>query len=408
MYQKILEKSNRLILWTDTSFVRDLFYKIDWDFRLIWIVGQRWVWKTTLLLQYLKINKLKNSIYFSADNIFLIEKWLYNFVEELYLQEGITNFFIDEIHKYHNWNQELKNLYDDFPKIKIVFSGSSSIDLIKWKYDLSRRVLLYKMQWFSFREYVNKEKNINLKSYSLQEILENNKKITEDIYKILWDEILVLFKKYLKSWYYPFSFESQKIESFYSKLLGVLDKLVYEDISNFYSLDSMNLEKIRKIIIFFSLAKPWELSINSIKNKLGISFDTASNYLQILNDVGILKSIFVEWNISKSIRKAKKIYIDNSNIIYSISNEIWLNVEIWTIREIFFVNQFEKNLFYSDIWDFCFNFWLEKYYFEIWWKNKKRKQLKQEKNSFVVADDIIFWTDKKISLWLFWFLERNN
>lgn len=406
MYTKILDKSNRLILNTDISFIRDIYYNIDWSARLIWIVGQRWIWKTTILLQYLKKENINNSIYFSADNISLIDLWLYNFVEKLYLENWIRVFFIDEIHKSLNWNQELKNLYDDFPKIKIVFSGSSSIDLIKWKYDLSRRVLLYKMNWFSFKEYVNKVKKINLNSYPINDLLENTDGISKSIYNILWDDILVLFNKYLKSGYYPFTFESDKIESFYSRLFEVIDKLVYEDISNFYKLDSTNLEKLKKIIIFFSLAKPWELSINSIRNKLWISFDTAANYLQILNDIWILKSLFIEWNISKSIRKAKKVYIDNSNLIYTISNEIWINPEIWTIREIFFVNQFNKNLFYSDIWDFTFKQWLDNYYFEIWGKNKTKKQLQNKNNSFVVSDSIIFPSKWNIPIWMFWFLER--
>jgi hypothetical protein len=210
----------------------------------------------------------------------------------------------------------------------------------------------------------------------------------------------------LKKWYYPFSFESERLETFYSKLFEVIDKLIYEDISNFYKMDSTNLEKLKKIIVFFAISKPWELSINSIKNKLWISFDTASNYLQILNEVWILKSLYVEWNISKSIRKAKKIYIDNSNLIYTISDEIWIEAEIWTIREIFFINQFSKNIFYSDIWDFMIKIGLENYYFEIGWKNKKRKQLKNKKNSFVVADNIIFPNDKKIPIWLFWFIKN--
>ncbi len=405
IWEKILEKSKRLILTIDISFVRDIYFEIDWSARLIWIVWQRWIWKTTLLLQYLKKEKIDNCVYLSADNINLIEIWIYNFVEKLYLENGINIFFIDEIHKSKNWNAELKNLYDDFPEIKIVFSGSSSIDLIKWKYDLSRRVLLYKMKWFSFKEYVNKVKKINLESYKISEILNNTNNIVDKIYKELWDEILVLFNKYLKTWYYPFNFESEKEESFYLKLFWVIDKLVYEDISNFYKMDSTNLEKLKKIIVFFSLSKPWELSINSIKNKLWISFDTAANYLQILNDVWILKSLYVEWNISKSIRKAKKLYIDNSNLIYSISNETWIEAEIGTIREIFFINQFNKNLFYSDIWDFMLKIWLESYYFEVWGKNKKRKQLQNNNNSFVISDSIIFPTKWKIPIWLFGFLK---
>ncbi len=406
MIEKLLQKSQILISNTNIDFIRDFYYKIDWQNKLIWIVWQRWIWKTTILLQYLKKEQLSKAIYFSADNIILFETGLYKLVEDLYFNHSIRNFFIDEIHKYKNWNQELKNLYDDFPYIKIVFSWSSSLDLIKWKYDLSRRVLLYKMKWFSFREYVNKTKSLNLKSVSLEEILQNPLEKVNEIYSTVWDEILSIFNAYLKIWYYPFSFESDKEESFFSKLFEALDKLVYEDISNFYKLDTSKLENIKKIIIFFSLAKPWKLSINSLKDKLWVSFDTVANYLQILNDSWIIKSIYVDWNISKSIRKAKKIYIDNSNLVYTISKEFWFNPEIGTIREIFFVSNFSKNLFYSEIWDFSYKLWEKNYFFEIWWKNKTKKQLKNEENSFIVADSIIFPEDKKIPIWLFGFLEN--
>ncbi len=407
MNWKILDKSARIIASVNTVFIRGIYKKINWQSRLIWIVWQRWVGKTTLILQYLQKENIKDSIYFSADNINIIDTWLYSFVEKLYLENEIEVFCIDEIHKYKNWNQELKNIYDDFPKIQVIFSWSSSLDLIKWKYDLSRRVLLYTMKWLSFQEYLAlsfPEKTTT--EFSLSEILENPKEIIDPIYNDFWDSILAKFSEYIRTGYYPFSFESEDKTEFYSKLFGVIDKLIYEDIANFYSLDTLNLEKIKKIIIFFSLAKPWELSINSLKNKLWISFDTAARYLQILNDVWIVRSLYIEWNISKSIRKADKLFIDNSNLIYTISEELWRHVETWTIREVFFVNQFSKNLFYSDIWDFSYIYKWEEYIFEIGWKNKKRKQVQWYTNAFIVSDSIIFPSPWKIPLWLFGFMER--
>ena len=162
MIEKIIEKSYRKIQSTPMKYIRDLYYKIDWNQRLVGIVWQRGVGKSTLLLQYLSENKNNISVYFTADNINIVAEGLYNTVEKLYLKKWIVHFFIDEIHKYHNWNQELKNIYDDFDDIKVVFSGSSSIDLIKWKYDLSRRLTLYRMYWLSFREYMNIITNNNL------------------------------------------------------------------------------------------------------------------------------------------------------------------------------------------------------------------------------------------------------
>jgi len=410
--QKILDKSKRLILNISTDFIRDMLNEIDWNQRLIWIVWYRWVWKTTLLLQYLKINKTKNSIYFSADHFTILEKWLYNLIEELYLQSWITTFFIDEIHKYQNWNQELKNIYDDFSKIKIVFSWSSSIDLLKWKYDLSRRLVIYKMQWFSFREYLNKVKNLKLEKINSENIIENYQEISENIYEKIWDEIIFLFKKYLEIGYYPFNFESEdrfwdlNKEVFYWKVNWTIDKIIYEDISNFYSLNTSSLENIKKIIIFFAFSKPWELSINWLKEKLQVSYDTVIKYLDILKDIWIINSVYPKWKIWHTIRKSKKILIDNSNLIYSINEEVWRWVEVWTVREIFFINQIKKTekVFYSNIWDYTLSINWEDFIFEIWWKNKNKKQIKNIDNSFLVKDDILFWKNNIIPLWLFWFL----
>ena len=281
MLDQIIERSYRKINNVSLDYIRDLYYEIDWEQRLIWVIWQRWVGKSTLLLQYLSKHNNKHTVYFSADNVNIVTEWLYNIVENLFIKKWITYFFIDEIHKYHNWNQELKNIYDDYDEIKIVFSGSSSLDLIKWKYDLSRRLILYKMYGLSFREYLNFSKGSNFQAYSIDDIL-NNENIVEKIYAKFWDKILLYFQEYLKWWYYPYFKESSKMDVFYWKLQWTIDKLIYEDISNFYKIESLNLEKIRRIIIFYAFAKPWKLSINAIKEKIWLAYDTIANYLEIL------------------------------------------------------------------------------------------------------------------------------
>lgn len=163
-------------LLNDTSMVhhRYLYHQFDLKNRLTGLIGARGVGKTTLLLQLIKQHYpgLKHVFYFSADHIYFKEKTLYGFIEELYLQQAITSFFIDEIHKYENWNQELKNIYDGFPEVKIVFSGSSSLDLIKGSYDLSRRAVMYHLPGLSFREYLNFSFNTDYESYSFSELMQ--------------------------------------------------------------------------------------------------------------------------------------------------------------------------------------------------------------------------------------------
>ncbi|MDD5769700.1 MAG: AAA family ATPase [Candidatus Gracilibacteria bacterium] len=405
MLEKIIEKSNILISKVNMDFVRDVYNEIDFSQKLVGIVGQRGVGKTTLILQYLKNNPKLSSMYFSADNVNIINLGLYNIIEKLYFEYKINVFAIDEIHKYQNWNQELKNIYDDFVNINIIFSGSSSIDLIKGKYDLSRRLTLYKMNGFSFREYINKTKNLNLQKISLNDLVNNSQEISKDIYQKLGDEILFLFRQYLEVGYYPFNFESENKEIYFNKLIGVIDKLIYEDISNFYKIDSLNLEKLRKIIIFYAFSAPGELSINALKQKLQLAYDTTVNYLEILQEVGLLRGINTFGVISKSIRKAKKIFIDNSNIIYAIQSQAFYKIEIGVLREIFFVNQFGNELFFSDNGGDFTILGDKNYIFEVGGKNKTKKQIKNLENSFIVSDDIIFAIQNKIPLWLFGFLK---
>ena len=148
---------HRLIEQVSMDFHRYLYTSFNANNRLTGLIGARGVGKTTLLLQYIKKHypNLNDTVYVSADHIYFERVTLYEFIENLYLTEGTSIFFIDEIHKYANWNQEIKNVYDGFPNIRIVFSGNSSLDLVKGSYDLSRRSKLYHLAGMSFREYLN-------------------------------------------------------------------------------------------------------------------------------------------------------------------------------------------------------------------------------------------------------------
>src|SRR3990167_5405629 len=161
----------RLLDETSMAHHRFLYSQFNLNNGLTGLVGPRGVGKTTLLLQLIKQHYAESThvFYFSADHIYFKEETIYHFIEELYLKQNITVFFVDEIHKYETWNQELKNIYDGFPAIKIFFSGSSSLDLIRGSYDLSRRANIYYLPGLSFREYLNFSFNTNYKSYSLSE-----------------------------------------------------------------------------------------------------------------------------------------------------------------------------------------------------------------------------------------------
>jgi len=346
---KILKFQNILLKNTSLKNKRYLYDNIPDKQKLVGIVGLRGVWKTTILLQKLKESEKKDeSLYFSMDNPKIISIWLFNLIEKFYFDFGYKNYYIDEIHKYNNWNQELKNIYDSFPDIKILFSWSSSIDIIKWTYDLSRRVILLKIGILSFREFLEFRWYSNLEKFSLDEILKNDKNIIDKISKINIP-IIKEFQEYLKYWEFPFFLESEKFE-FNLKLENIINKLIYEDIAIFYSLKTNNLQYFKQIIYFIINSKPWLFSFDSLAKTLKIWWDTLKNYIRILEEIWLLKIMEFDWNITQKIRKSKKIYFMINNINYLSSYSSFDNIR--RMRESLFMSNI---LNYSNVYDYLIN-----------------------------------------------------
>lgn len=410
LIQSLLKYQNNLLKSISLNKKRFLYDDIPNNERLVWIVWLRWVWKTTILLQKLKENKdFDKSIYFSLDNPKVSLNWLFNLVDEMYTNFWYTYFYIDEIHKYKNWNQELKNIYDSFPGVNILFSWSSSVDIIKWTYDLSRRVLLYKLPNLSFREYLNLKYKLDLKKYSIDEIFNNPIDIYKDFLK--YDlAILKEFREYLINWEFPFFIWIDQI-NYSFKIENIINKIIYEDIASFYQLKTQNLFIFKEIIYFIINSEPWLFSYNSLSKYLSISWETLKSYIEILKEIWLIELISFEWNISQEIRKSKKIYFMINNLNYS---ESYINSNnVWRIRETFLVKNVNyilkswirtNSIKYSDKWDFVITLKNSKYILEVWWKNKTNKQIQWIANSFLVKDDISEMWNSIIPLRLFWFL----
>ena len=235
MLRFILETFQRLLDELSIKETRYLYPQFNIKNRLTGLIGPRGVGKTTLLLQYIRneLGGANKAIYFSADLIYFQKASLLEFVSQLHQQEGYKIVFIDEIHKYRQWSQELKNLYDAFPSLKIVFSGSSMLDLVHGSGDLSRRAKLYHLYGMSFREYLNFVTQQNYSPLQLEELVKGQPSLSAI------PQLFTHFKQYLQHGYYPFVFED--VHSYYEKLLRIVDKTIYEDIAAFYQLKTANL-----------------------------------------------------------------------------------------------------------------------------------------------------------------------
>lgn len=234
---------HRLINELSVPIRRFLYNELAITDRLTGIIGPRGVGKTTLLLQFLKDNYYAegNAFYFSADNTYFNETSILEFVDTLYQQQNIRVFFIDEIHMYANWSQELKNIYDSFPKISVFFSGSSSIDLVKGSYDLSRRARILRMPGLSFREFLMMKTGNIFEPITLDELLSNHQVLAAKYSKTT--SILQYFEEYMRFGYYPIVFENRDL--LYSALSSVVEKTIYEDISSLYPLKTNNLSHFK-------------------------------------------------------------------------------------------------------------------------------------------------------------------
>jgi len=384
----------------NTSHYRFLYPHFNLNSRLTGLVGPRGVGKTTLLLQIIKQQlPPKSAFYFSADHIYFSDNTLYALIEGLYLHEGIQTFFIDEIHRYANWSQELKNIYDGFPTVRIVFSGSSSLDLINSGYDLSRRAKIYTLPGLSFREYLNFYCGHTLEAIDYDVFIKNHQAYDTTLSSI--QKIKGHFEAYLKQGYYPFYQEDPL--NYYEKLLTVVDKTIYEDIANFYHLKTENLQNFKKILYFLASIPPGNISVHNIAKNLSLDDKTVSNYLQQLKNTGLVQLIFASGSGHTLLRRPEKVFISNTNLQFAVSGNINNNTDTGTTRELFFIQSLAgagKTVHYSKAGDYH----VENTIFEIGGKNKTMQQIKDHDNAFLVKDDILVSRRKEIPLMLFGFL----
>lgn len=373
------------------------------DNRFIGVVGARGVGKTTFLLQYLreKYGNSEKGLYISGDNLYFTENTLLDTADQFVKLYGGELLCIDEIHKYKNWNQELKNIWDSYPNLQILFSGSSSIDLIKGKYDLSRRVILRQMYGFSFREYLEFQTGTKFQTIKLNEILNQSSHLDKEIGKT--EKLLGHLHEYWKKGYYPTANAILTYEAFRDTLIGVIDKTIFEDITSFYALKTENLDALKKILYFFATSEPGSVSINKLANSLGKDHATITEYVQILRDTGLLRFLLIDKYGHALVRNAEKVYLDNTNLLYAVNEAIGKETHIGTVRELFTVGSLEEagyKVFYSKSGDIS----IEDYTFEIGGANKSGSQIKTIQNSYVFKDDILYSSLNIRPLYLLGFL----
>lgn len=400
MLNKFRQFQNALIKTLDTKHTRYFYDELLNDEKLLAVVGARGVGKTTTLLQYLKRHELPNSkkLYVSID--WFDSESIFDVAEEFYKHEGKL-LIIDEIHKYPNFEKELKNIYDIFD-LRVIISGSSALSINHAKADLSRRLLKKEVKGLSFREFLEFKYSISLPIIGLDDIFKNHIDLSYEILeKINKPSILPDFIEFLTNGYYPFYFENRDSLSYLLKLKETINVVLEVDIPAISNIKYSTIRKFKKLIEFICSSTPYTPNMQTLLATMDMhknEYSELYRYLDYLQKAKILRLSRSANKKEAILTKPEKIYLNNTNLHFAYCD----NKEIGTLREVFFASMLEGyTLFIPKKGDFLID---NKYIAEVGGKNKGYGQIKDIDKSYVIADDIEIGSGNKIPLWLFGFL----
>ena len=396
--EELVEKYRLKLSYITTDFVRSLDRDINWNARLIGVKGARGVGKTTMLLQHIKFslaNELDKTLYVTLDSIWFSNHTLVDLADN-FAKRGGKYLFLDEVHKYSNWSQELKNIYDDYPMLKVVFTGSSLLEILNARADLSRRAIIYTMQGLSFREYLSIETGQHFDRLTLASILKDHLKEAGLINAKV--KPLQYFDAYLKQGYYPFY--KEELDLYGPRLEEVITMMLEIELPLLRGLDLAYVHKVKQLLLIISESVPFVPNVSKLSAKIGIARGTLLLYFHYLAEIGLTINLFKETGGISRLQKPLKVYLENSNLMYALSPR---GLNTGNKRETFFANQlaYTHKIRYDDRSDFFVD---EKYIFEIGGKDKAGKQIATIENAFIAADDIEYGFQNKIPLWIFGFL----
>lgn len=396
--EKLIEVFRKKMTAPLPTFERELERKINWNARLISIRGSRGTGKTTLFLQHIKktfSDNLNKVLYVSLDNIYFSNNTLVELAEK-FVSRGGTHLFLDEVHKYENWSKEIKNIYDDFPELHIAFTGSSLLEILNGRADLSRRTLVYELTGLSFREYLSLIKVQDFPIFTLEEILKNNEQLSAEIASKI--KPFEFFDDYLSFGYYPYFLEGK--DDYFNRLNETLNMILEVELPFLRGLEIAYIPRIKKLLAVIGESAPFIPNITQLAAKIGISRQTLLQYLKYLEDAKLINQLYKKSRGLSVLEKPEKILMENTNLMGLFNGE---NANTGNRRETFVLNQLlhSHKVDFSEESDFFVD---SKYTFEVGGKNKKRKQIQELPDSYIIADDIEFGTDRKIPIWLLGFM----
>ena len=383
--------------YSEFTQMRYLYDEINWDNRLILIRGPKGAGKTTMIMQHIQRTFPDKSkvLYCSVDHLWFASHTLLDLAEYAYTHD-ISHIFFDEIHKYQNWSQEIKNIYDSYSKLHVVVTGSNALEISRQKYDLARRCRVYTMQGLSFREYLKLEGVADLPVLSLDEIVSNHINLSAEITIKKNIKVLLYFERYIKEGYYPFY--RDETTNYYDRLSQVIDTIIFNEIPAVSKLEYESVYKVKPLLAILAQQNPYTLNISALCKTLNASRNVLLKLLDLLDQAALIRRLYADDGWAQ-INKPEKILFNNTNLMYALSP----NADTGTLRETFCASMLAKGhkIAMPQKGDLLVD---KSLLFEVGGRTKGYKQIANIPQSYVVTDDTEMGFENKIPLWLFGFL----
>jgi len=395
--EELYSFQDQLIRASSFLFVRDFSAQIEWNEKLIGLIGARGVGKTTIMLQHLiQTTQNKNeTLYITIDNLATPVESLF-LLAETFFQSGGKRLYIDEIHKFPNWGVELKNIYDLLPALKVVFSGSSMLKLTGDEVDLSRRAVIYQIPGLSFREFLQINLAIKLSVYEINDIINRHESIANSL--VSQFQPLAWFEKYRRFGFYPYFLQSET--TYGIKLNSTINYVLENEISTMLKADMKTIQKFKRLLKIIASSVPFQPNITKLAEALELNRASLLSYLNLLDNAEITVSLYDSGSFYGKLSKPGKILLLHPNLAYCLSPE---NINQGSLRESFVVSmlKYKHKVELSKTADFLID---EKFTFEVGGKSKTLRQLKNTSDGYIISDDIEVGYKNKIPMWLLGFV----
>ena len=384
--EQLFEYFKRKLQETPTDLVRYKYEEINWHGHALGLIGPRGVGKSTMLLQYIKMQlDEKDTLYVSADHLYFTSHSLVDLADRFYKMGG-KHLFIDEIHKYEGWSIEVKQIFDSYSDLQLIISGSSILDITKGMADLSRRVPIYEMQGLSFREYLHLFHGIKMQAVKIENILQHEYAVAGV------EHPLPLFHDYLRRGYYPFGRDA----AYDIELQQVVAQTMESDIPLYLNTNVSVGRKLKQLLMVVAESVPFKPVMQKLAEVTGISRNYIQDYLMYMERAGMIAQLRDAVGGIRGLGKTEKVYLDNTNLIYALAPN---RADIGNVRETFFMNQMRVvgDVMCSPVSDFLINGMT----FEIGGRKKGQKQISEVDKGYVVKDVIETGYANVLPLWVF-------